>query len=144
MTGFSTLNQTVGLNNPLQPSWTAKKNIIGMALMIGDSQFILYDRSTERKQKPSVSTFGPYFVEQYILMEVLSKQEVASNVLDYYVNHREKLQSSLDGYNEAQGKGFICWRFLMNEVVKAQAAEVQGSGADSSPTDMAQLDCLAQ
>ena len=29
-------------------------------------------------------------------MEVLSKQEVAQNVLDYYVRHKEKLRRSLE------------------------------------------------
>lgn len=67
----------------------------------------------------SVENFGPYFVEQYMLMEVISKQEVAQNVLDYFLNHRVKLQRALESYSatgETQGKGFICWRFLMNEV----------------------------
>ena len=45
-------------------------------------------------------------------MELLSKQEVAQNVLEYYVYHKEKLQRSLESYSEAQGKGFICWRFI--------------------------------
>ena len=40
----------------------------------------------------SIDDFGPYFIEQYILMEVLSKQEVAQNVMDYYVHQKEKLQ----------------------------------------------------
>jgi thiazolylpeptide-type bacteriocin precursor len=81
----------------------------------------------------SVDSFGPYFIEQYILMEVLSKQEVAQNVLEYYVNHKKQLQASLANYSEAQGKGFICWRFLMNEAVKAaraaMAEEAAGGGA---------------
>ena len=59
-----------------------------------------------------VDSFGPYFIEQYILMEVLSKQEVAQNVLDYYVSQKEKLQRGVERYGEAQGKGFICWRFI--------------------------------
>ena len=44
--------------------------------------------------------------------QVLSRQEVAQNVLDYYVHRREKLQTGLDHYGEAQGQGFICWRFI--------------------------------
>ena len=60
----------------------------------------------------SIDDFGPYFIEQYILMEVLSKQEVAQNVMDYYVHQKEKLQQGLDKYSETQGKGFICWRFI--------------------------------
>ena len=99
-----------------------------------DMGFILFSRD----EKANVDIFGPYFIEQYILMEILSKQEVAQNVLEYYVNNKEQLQSSLATYNEAQGKGFICWRFLMNEAVKAaraaaakkeQEAEVQKSGS---------------
>jgi hypothetical protein len=54
-------------------------------------------------------------------MEVLSKHEVAQNVLDYYVNHKQKLQDSLANYGEEQGKGFICWRFLMKEAGKGKA-----------------------
>ena len=40
------------------------------------------------------------------------KQEIAHNVLDYYVHHRELLRRGVEGYSEAQGKGFICWRFV--------------------------------
>jgi len=83
--------------------------------------FVLYDTSQYSANK-SVDKFGPYFIEQYILMEVLSKHEVAQNVLDYYVNHKDKLEESVKSYSEAQGKGFICWRFLMNEAVKAAKA----------------------
>eukprot|EP00658_Telonema_sp_P-2_P017088 TRINITY_DN16619_c0_g1_i6.p1 TRINITY_DN16619_c0_g1~~TRINITY_DN16619_c0_g1_i6.p1 ORF type:complete len:697 (+),score=215.83 TRINITY_DN16619_c0_g1_i6:177-2267(+) len=74
--------------------------------------FILFDRTSEGSQTANINDFGPYFIEQYILMEVLSKQEVAQNVIDYYVNNKEKLQRGLANYNEAQGKGFICWRFI--------------------------------
>jgi len=96
--------------------------------------FVMYDINpgpTPAAMK-NVDSFGPYFVEQYILMEALTKHEVALNVLDYYVSHRSKLQASLSGYNEAQGKGFICWRFLMNEAVKAAAA--QGECSDAALT----------
>ena len=54
-------------------------------------------------------------------MEMLSRQEVAQNVLDYYVNRKDKLQAGLDRYGEAQGKGFICWRFI-HEVRRSPAA----------------------
>jgi hypothetical protein len=89
--------------------------------------FILYSKI---KGTPSVDTFGPYYIEQYILMELLSKQEVAQNVLDYYVNHKEQLQSSLATYDEKQGKGFICWRFLMKNAVDSAlaAAKVTDDG----------------
>jgi hypothetical protein len=92
--------------------------------------FVLYDRAaggTKRKRESqsgpescraaerlSVDRFGPYFVEQYMLMEVLSKSEVAGNVLEYYVNHKDRLQQCLERYDERQGKGFICWRFVMS------------------------------
>ena len=42
----------------------------------------------------------------------LSKHEVAQNVLDYYVHQKEKLQRGVANYDEAHGKGFICWRFI--------------------------------
>jgi hypothetical protein len=54
-------------------------------------------------------------------MEVLSKQEVAQNVMSYFCKNRDLLQHALDGYDEQQGKGFICWRFLMNETAKTAA-----------------------
>ncbi len=60
----------------------------------------------------NVDSFGPYFIEQYLLLESLSKQEIAQNVIDYYENHKEKLQKCLDNYSESKGKGFICWRFI--------------------------------
>lgn len=80
--------------------------------------FILSDKTNSK----DVTNFGPYFIEQYIMMEVLSKQEVAQNVLDYYCKQRDTLQRALSSYNERQGKGFICWRFLINETAKAAAA----------------------
>ena len=81
-----------------------------------DMGFVLYDKCDGSPEgSTSIDSFGPYFIEQYILMEVLSKQEVAQNVLDYYMNHKEKLQRSLASYNEKQGKGFVCWRFLITE-----------------------------
>jgi len=100
--------------------------------------FILYDRTESR----NIDIFGPYFIEQYIIMEVLMKQEVAQNVLDYYCNNKEMLQRGLDSYNEKQGKGFICWRFLINETAKAMAAAkademANGDGAyDDSNVEM--------
>ena len=69
-------------------------------------------------------------------MEVLSKHEVAQNVLDYYVNHKSKLEDSLRNYSESQGKGFICWRFLMNEAIKAEAA-LSRSGSREADLDAA-------
>ena len=96
-----------------------------------DMGFILYSKENG-SGVADVDTFGPYFIEQYILMEVLSKQEVAQNVLNYYLHHKDQLQSSLATYSETQGKGFICWRFLMNEAVKAakaaEAAKVAKGG----------------
>jgi hypothetical protein len=81
---------------------------------------ILFDKTT----KKSVNSFGPYSIEQYILMEVLSKQEVAQNVMDYYCNHKETLQRGLESYDETQGKGFVCWRFIMNKTPKSAAIEI--------------------
>ena len=53
-------------------------------------------------------------------MEALAKQEVAANVLDYYANHRAKLDAGLAAYGEAQGAGFVCWRFLMNDAARRE------------------------
>lgn len=75
--------------------------------------FVLYDRTAQGGGgRPSIDRFGPYFIEQYIVMELLSKQEVAQNVLEYYEHQRDKLRQGVEGYSEAQGKGFICWRFI--------------------------------
>ena len=75
--------------------------------------FVLYCKPPPSMvAQATVSSFGPYFVEQYLLMETLSKQEVAQNVLEYYVHRRDALQHALDTYSEAQGKGFVCWRFI--------------------------------
>ena len=92
--------------------------------------FVLFDKSVGRAGN-SLDNFGPYFVEQYILMEVLSKQEVAQNVMDYYVNHKEKLEQALQGYNETQGKGFICWRFINDH--RTQRRRSRDKGTPTSP-----------
>merc|ERR1719473_1213549 len=93
--------------------------------------FVLYDRSSGGGETPrgsrSVDSFGPYFIEQYILMEVLSKQEVAQDVLDYYLHQKEKLQRGLANYRGTQGKGFICWRFVMNENSKAAPPKLEST-----------------
>jgi hypothetical protein len=48
-----------------------------------EAGFILFDQAaTTGCSAASADTFGPYGIEQYLLMEVLSKQEVASNVLE--------------------------------------------------------------
>ena len=90
--------------------------------IVDEMGFVLLDRTAgPAVSSKSVDNFGPYFIEQYILMDALSKQELAQNVLDYYVNHKQKLQDSLSSYSEEQGKGFICWRFLMKEAGKGKA-----------------------
>lgn len=81
--------------------------------------FILFNNTEKR----SVDSFGPYFIEQYIIMDFLSKQEVAQNVIDYYHKHKGILDQALQAYDEKQGTGFVCWRFLMNETVKADGIE---------------------
>ena len=98
------------VNNPLKES---------IQYVADDMGFVLFDRTLEK----SVDTFGPYFLEHYILMEVLSKHEVSQNVVDYYCNHKDLLQKALDSYDERQGKGSICWRFLINETAKAAAVQ---------------------
>ena len=74
--------------------------------------FVLFDKTNSK----SVDEFGPYFIEHYILLDVLSKQEVAQNVIQYYCNHKDKLEKCLEQYDEKQGKGWICWRFLVTSM----------------------------
>ena len=79
-----------------------------------EAGLILYSRNApgEAAARKRVDEFGPYYVEQYLIMETLSKSEVAQNVLDYYLRRRDQLQQRLDEYREVQGQGFICWRFI--------------------------------
>lgn len=76
--------------------------------------FILFDNTRAK----SVDEFGPYFIEHYLLLDALSKQEVAQNVITYYSKYKDILSQCLDCYDEKQGKGFICWRFFMNQAIK--------------------------
>ena len=85
-----------------------------------EAGFILYDRT----HKKSVDAYGPYFVENSIILECLSKSEVAQNTLEYYCNHKDILEQGLASYDEAQGKGFVSWRFLMLEQTTKMAAAV--------------------
>jgi len=99
--------------------------------------FVLFD-VTEGKE---IDKFGPYFIEQYIIMDVLSKQEVAQNVLEYYCENKAIIQRGLAGYTEKQGKGFVCWRFLINETAKAMAVTKNAnSGIDLSDNNNANND----
>ena len=100
-----------------------------VAYVADEAGFVLHDATTGAK---NVDVFGPYFVEQYVLMEALSKHEVAQNVMEYYVNHKAKLQAALDQYNEEQGKGFICWRFINDPVRKVAAAAAKKQAATSA------------
>jgi hypothetical protein len=79
---------------------------------VDEMGFVLYDKTNTK----SVDDFGPYCIEQYVLLDALSKQEVAQNVITYYCNHKGKLEECLRLYDEKQGKGFICWRFLMHQI----------------------------
>ena len=99
--------------------------------IMDDMGFVLFDNTGSR----NVDTFGPYFIEQYIIMDVLSKQEVAQNVLDYYSENKETIQRGLDSYTEKQGKGFVCWRFLINETAKAMAKELDMNISDDEITN---------
>jgi len=96
--------------------------------IVDEMGFVLFDRTASQ----SVDEFGPYFIEQYIIMELLSKHEVAQNVLDYYRDHKQTLQRGLSSYDEKQGKGFVCWRFLINETAKAMAAAAAAEASSSS------------
>jgi len=100
-----------------------RKNI---QYIMDEMGFVLFDQTGKR----DIDSFSPYFIEQYIIMDVLSKQEVAQNVLDYYRQHKETIRSGLESYNERQGKGFVCWRFLINETAKALAKEKSENRAD--------------
>ena len=70
-------------------------------------------------------------------------------MLDYYVNHKERLQQCLQRYDEKQGKGFICWRFLMSMSKQEQQSALSprrspgrpGTPADREPTSLALDDC---
>lgn len=93
--------------------------------------FVLYNKTIGR----DVDRFGPYFIEQCILLEVLSKQEVAQNVIEYYCNHKEALQRGLESYDESKGTGFLCWRFFMNEPSKIESASVCSKHSNSSDDD---------
>ena len=113
--------------------------------VIDDMGFVLYDKTASR----SIDSFGPYFIEQYIMMELLSKHEVAQNVMDYYCNHKETIQCGLKNYDESQGKGFICWRFLINDTAKA-AIQSDDDGivamdetGDESPPKRSKVGCAA-
>ena len=90
-----------------------------------ENGFVLYCKEGTAMER-SIDSFGPYYVEQYLLMEVLSKQEVAQNVLEYYVNRKEKLQQGVQRFDEAQGKGFICWRFIDEFRSKEGCERVRG------------------
>lgn len=81
--------------------------------------FVLFDKTNSK----SVDDFGPYFIELYILLDALSKQEVAQNVITYYCDHKDKLEKCLQLYDEKQGKGFICWRFLMNQTAMSSSGD---------------------
>ena len=100
--------------------------------VMDDMGFVMYD-TTKTK---SLDEFCPYYIENYIILEALSKVEVAQNVMDYYCNHKETIDAGLRGYDEAQGKGFVSWRFLMNEAKKAQnlknAASASGDGGSGA------------
>jgi hypothetical protein len=100
--------------------------------------FILFDK---QQQPRSVDTFGPYFIEQYLLMEALSKQEVAQNVLDYYIRRKSALQSGVQSYSEQQGGGFVCWRFLMSDAAKDRGrGDVCGSTSLRVGDDLDEMD----
>lgn len=78
---------------------------------IDDIGFTLFDKTRSK----SVDEFGPYFIENYLILDALSKPEVAQNVISYYSKHKDSLTRCLKNYDEKQGKGFICWRFFMNQ-----------------------------
>ena len=120
-----------------------------------DMGFILYEKPGPASK--SVDQFGPYFIEQYILMEVLSKQEVthtppfgvaseralclqvAQNVLDYYSHHKPELERGLANYDEIQGKGFVCWRFINDIANRTKPATESASSNQLGEEQMSLL-----
>jgi len=102
------------------PSHPLRESVAYIADELG---FILYCKGDAAAVR-SVDAFGPYYIEQYIVMEALSKQEVAQNVLDYYVRRKALLEQGVESYAEAQGQGFICWRFI-NERHRSTAQPLQ-------------------
>ena len=44
-------------------------------------------------------------------------------MLEYYVHQRDLLRRGVARYSEAQGKGFICWRFI-EEARQASSPEL--------------------
>lgn len=102
-----------------------------IAYVTDDHGFVLLDR-TAKTATPDIESFGPYFVENYVLLDALSKHEVAQNVLEYYVHHNDALRASLASYSGTQGPGFICWRFVMNEV--ARRASARGAERKDTPS----------
>ena len=85
-----------------------------------ETGFILFDNTRTK----SVDEFGPYFLQNYLILDALSKPEVAQNVITYYNKYKEILGRCLNDYDEKQGKGFICWRFFMNQAHDWQKSEI--------------------
>lgn len=111
------------------PTYPLKDRIQFITDEIG---FTLFDTTNTR----DIDDFGPYCIESYILMEVLSKQEIAQNVIEMYSSNKEKLRRCLSVYQENQGKGFICWRFLMNEAFSNSALSgLKRRRGDSGPIE---------
>lgn len=70
-------------------------------------------------------------------MELLAKQEVAQNVIDYFCKSKTELQQAAESYDSKQGKGFVCWRFLMNARIR-QAQVAAQKDAEAMDVDMLQ------
>ncbi len=101
----------LGMKDQFNPHDLPSHPLVDHIQFVADEMgFVLADKTGAAGK--GVDAFGPYFVEQYIVMELLSKQEVAQTVLDYYVQQKEKLQRGVERYSEQQGKGFVCWRFF--------------------------------
>jgi hypothetical protein len=69
-------------------------------------------------------------------MELLAKQEVAQNVIDSYCRSRAELQQAVDSYDGKQGKGFICWRFLMNARLRKELPQATAAVTDDANMDL--------
>ena len=101
----------IGMKDQFNPADLAQHPLAPQVRYVADEMgFILHDATGADGR--SVDAFGPYGIELYLLLETLSKQEVAQTVLEYYVHQKAKLQRGVEQYDERQGKGFICWRFF--------------------------------
>merc|ERR1712151_1265977 len=94
--------------------------------------FVLYDRAAGGIKRKRESEPGP---ESCRAAERLSVDRFGP----YFVKHKDRLQQCLERYDERQGKGFICWRFVMSmskQDMTSLSRQVS-AGAGEQPTSLA-------